>query len=97
MSSDYPPVRLRELGGTLPIPEWRELTWDVCADCSGSLFGPIDHAEAIYDGEPVVCVDCGEVHGSCVDEAGASIHGRGVRLRPSALAGLRRLVGVPNE
>ncbi len=92
--TEYPPLRLRDLGGVRAIPEWRELTWDDCYDCGGVLFGPIDHAEAIYDGEPVVCVDCGEVHGSSVDEDGASIHDRETRLRPTALAGLRRLLKI---
>lgn len=90
----YPDLRLSELGGLRAIPKWHELTWDDCQACGGALFGPINHEEAIYDGEPVVCVDCGEVHESSVDEDGAFISDREARLRPTALAGLRRLLKI---
>lgn len=91
-------VRLKDLGGRLPISEWRELTWaQSCDDCFGPAFAPADAREAVYDGEPVVCPDCGQVGSTSVDENGAYIVWRGCALTQAALAGFRRLTGLSKE
>lgn len=73
---DLATVRLRNLGGMRPIPEWIEITWADCVDCGSPLYGPGDEDEKIYDGEPLVCVDCGCVHGMSADPDGWAILAR---------------------
>ena len=93
-------VKLSDIGGCLPIPEWVEMTWADCVDCSYVLHGPADEDEKIYDGEPVLCANCGCVHMANVDEGGAYVDASGDMderweyLRKPALAGLRRLLGI---
>jgi hypothetical protein len=87
--------KLSELGGMHPIPEWREITWHECESCGGSsCYGPADEDEKLYDGEPVVCAECGYVHQMSVDENGWDVLAHGESLRPTALWGFRRLLGV---
>lgn len=90
-------VRLRDLGHH-PIREWRDITWSDCVDCGASLFGPADPLLKLFDGDPMVCVECGCVHSMSVDPNGwdvdgsTNMSGSWTYLRPSALAGLRRIV-----
>ena len=94
-------VRLRDLGGALPIPEWREMTWSGCHSCGEQLVGPCDANERLHDGEPMVCDDCGCVHSMSADSDGFHVSARTnmddcwTYLRPTALAGLRRLLQAP--
>jgi hypothetical protein len=93
-AKDYSCYRLKDLGGRLHVRDWRPISWAECDMCGGEIVGPVDDAERIYDGEPVVCTDCGEVAASVCDEDGARIGEPLGSLRPTALAGLRRLLGV---
>lgn len=83
---------LRDLGGRNAIPEWGEITWLECSECSGTVYGPCDDDEAIYDGEPVVCIECGTVCSASVDEEGACLADPHGHLTETALAGFRRLL-----
>ena len=98
--STYPPLRLRELGGCRPIPEWREVTWAECPECPETMYGPAGADERMWDGEPLVCADCGAVASVGVDEdytdgdaqGRAIVVDREAKLNENALAGFRRLL-----
>lgn len=96
-------VRLSELGGHHHLRQWREIDWGrECADCgAGSPLASADADLRVYDGDPVVCPDCGLLGSSSVDsddgDAWVTWREEGDspdRLRPSALAALRRLHGL---
>lgn len=97
-AADVPPgdVRLRDLGGSRPISEWCALTWaQACDVCDADHpYAPADEREWVYDGEPVVCANCGQTGSTSVDEVGAHIVWRDAFLRDSALAGFRRLLKI---
>lgn len=92
---------LRELSGWLPLPEWREASWAVCAWCEGSmLWGAVDSDEKLLESDHLVCPDCGALHFLGYDEDGPVAELTSdlpERLRPSALAGFRRLIRVRPE
>ena len=86
-------MNLRELGGCRPIPEWREVTWVSCPECSETMYGPAGADERLFDGEPLVCAECGAVSTVCVDsETACAAVDREVNLNENALAGFRRLL-----
>lgn len=78
---------------------WRLLSWTDCGWCGSAPLAPQDPDGGTYDGEPVVCPDCGEVGHVCADEAHCHVvwsdDEDGERLSPMALAAFRRLVGEP--
>lgn len=94
--------RLVDLHSHATIREWIELSWADCAECGGSLVGPGDDDEKVFDGEPLACPECGLQHTMFVDhdEDGWSVlantndAGSWVYLRNTALAGLRRLLSI---
>jgi len=78
---------------------WRFVHWAECPDCGTSPMAPCEvEGGGTYDGEPLVCIDCGEVGHVSVSEGEAHEQWaeteEGEKLRPSALAGLRRILGV---
>jgi hypothetical protein len=90
-------TRLSDRGGSKAIPEWRELSWVDCAECGERAFAPADEREHVYDGEPVICAECGLVGMTSVDEYGAHVNWveeDEYALRPSALAAFRRLLDL---
>jgi hypothetical protein len=88
-------MRLSELGGARPIPEWRELSWTSCWRCGGELYGPADEDEVLLLDEPIVCGTCGVVSMLAIDVGTGQGYpaATGRALRWSALAGFRRLLG----
>ena len=78
---------------------WCPLWWAECPECGTEVYARTEHLGGIYDGEPLVCLDCGEVGHASVDEGDAHAvwDNDPCRLRPSALAGLRRLLGWSRE
>lgn len=80
---------------------WQEVGWASCPDCGVSPVCPCETDGGTYDGEPLVCLECGEVGSVFADERGCSEvwseDEDGCKLRPSALAGLRRLLGEPRS
>lgn len=79
-------------------PEGRQL-WAAfqtgnCPWCGGSPYARTEQG-GFVDGEPLICLACGEVGSIFADEGGVVADWAGDRqaLRPSALAGLRRLLG----
>lgn len=93
-----------------PVHKWKPITtvhhWsgsggqsqsDIQCVCGS---GPVySHAE-INDGNNVVCASCGHVMSLCCDDEAAYVsswedaYGTWAHLRPTALAGLRRLLGL---
>lgn len=90
-------VRLRHVAGRRPIAEWRRLSWAECLLCGvAEPYAPADAREAVYDGDTVVCPDCGCVGSVSVDDDGAAIVWRDDEaLTDAAFAGLRRLLRLP--
>lgn len=84
-------LRLRDLGGGEAIPQWCCVSWAHCEECGSELWGPGDADEKLYDGDPLVCPDCGMVHWMQADSDGWSV-AVGEALRETALLGLRRLL-----
>lgn len=80
---------------------WVQAEWATCPDCGTSPLCPTEPTGATYDGEPLVCMDCGEVGSVSADDGGVweqwSDEESGEKLCPSALAGLRRLLRYPRS
>lgn len=89
-------VRIQDLGGDLPIPDWSAISWAECDQGCGSG-SPLTTAEdeLVFDGEPVVCPDCGAVGRTSVDDGDASVTWSDNRLSDVAFIDFRRLVGLP--
>ena len=97
-----PVVRLRALGGRhsdRPVWTFEPITWAECDQGCGATapYSTPDETGAVFDFEPVVCPDCGAVGHTSVDgEAGdAWVVWGDDALTDAALAGFRRLVGLP--
>lgn len=76
---------------------WSALQTEDCPTCGCSPYSRTEQDGGFVDGQPLVCLTCGEVGGVSADEGGvwASWADDRQALRPSALAGLRRLLGEP--
>lgn len=90
-------LRLSEIGGCRPLWAWSPLSWAECHECgAANVYAPSDDEDDVYGDDPAACLGCGAV-GSCrvADDGGGWVVWSGERLRPSALAGFRRLLGRP--
>lgn len=92
-------IRLSEIDSTIRTREWLCVLWHSCINCGGDLcYGPANAEGKLYDGDPLICAECGMIHYMSVDEDGwevlasHDIEGLWVFLRDSALAAYRRLL-----
>ena len=76
---------------------WRSVSWAHCTECGGVLAGVTDSTEGLYDGDELACPECGQVHQMSADEHGCGIEDMPGGLRPSSVALLRRLIGMPRD
>ena len=84
----YIPKKIADdLGDT---SEWREITWADCTECGGDfIVGPGDVDEKLYDGDSLVCVDCGDHYGMQADSEGWSVMSLGDKVNADDLKRLR--------
>lgn len=78
---------LAELSPSGRLAGWETLDWDDACECGAEWYAPPE----VYDGDRVVCRDCGAVGSVSADEDGASVGGPIGRLTPDALAELLRV------
>ena len=70
------------------VEDWVVISWAECANCGGEVAGPGDADERLFDGEPLVCTDCGAIHQMNADEDGWQVLSSGEHVTEAEVARL---------